>query len=128
MYNSTHRKFIVTKPSGMEFVFQESEGRIHYLDTTCPQYKQKYQGHAFAVNTVRDNKRNVTNNDYLRALRARELQVMVGRPSDIDLIKILRTSSLPNCPVTRRDVIFANKLFGPDVGALKGKKHGEVPQ
>ena len=46
---------------------------------------------------------------------------MVGRPSDKDLIKILRTSSLPNCPVTPRDVIFANKLFGPDVDALKGK-------
>ena len=46
---------------------------------------------------------------------------MVGRPSDKDLIKILKTNSLPNCPVTPRDVIFANKLFGPDVGALKGK-------
>ena len=46
---------------------------------------------------------------------------MVRRPSDKDLIKILKTSSLPNCPVTPRDVIIANKLFGPDVGALKGK-------
>ena len=46
---------------------------------------------------------------------------MVGRPSDKDLIKILKTNSLLNCPVTPRDVIFANKLFGPDVGALKGK-------
>ena len=46
---------------------------------------------------------------------------MIGRPSDKDLIKILKTSSLPNCPVTPRDVIIANKVFGPDVGALKGK-------
>ena len=46
---------------------------------------------------------------------------MVGRLSDKDLIKILKTNSLLNCPVTPRDVIFANKLFGPDVGALKGK-------
>ena len=121
MYNSTHRKFVVTKPSGKEFTFRESEGGLHYLDTTGPQHKQKHQEHVFTVNTVRDNKRNMTNNDYLRALRARELQIMVGRPSDKDLIKILKTSSLPNCPVTPRDVIFANKLFGPDVGALKGK-------
>ena len=46
---------------------------------------------------------------------------MVGRPSDKDLIKILKASSLPNCPVTPRDVIIANKLFGPDIGTLKGK-------
>ena len=87
-YDSTHRKFIVTKPSGKVFAFQESEGGLHYLDTTCPQYKQRQnqqQGHVFAVNTVRDNKKNLKNNDYLRALRAQELQVMIGRPSDKDL-------------------------------------------
>ena len=65
MYNSTHHKFVVTKPSGKEFTFRESEGRLHYLDTTGPQHKQKYQEHVFTVNTVRDNKRNMTNNDYL---------------------------------------------------------------
>ena len=53
--------------------------------------------------------------------RARELQVTVGHPSDKDFIRILKKSSLPNCPVTPRDVVIANKLFGPDVGALKGK-------
>ena len=121
-YDSAHRKFVITKPSGKEFVFQESDGGLHYLDTTCPQDKQQQQqGHVFAVNTVRDNKKNFTNNDYLQAVRAWELQVMVGRPSDKDLIKILKTSSLPNCPVTPHDVIIANKLFGPDIGALKGK-------
>ena len=72
------------------------------------------------VNTVKDNRRNSTNNDYLRAIRARELQVTIGRPSDKDFIKILKASCLPNCPVTPRDVIIANKLFGPDVRALKG--------
>ena len=46
---------------------------------------------------------------------------MVGRPSDTDFIKILKTSSLPNCPVSPQDVLIANELFGPDVGSLKGK-------
>ena len=67
------------------------------------------------------------NNDYLRAVRARELQVMVGRPSDKDLIKILKTSSLPNCPVSPRDNLIANNLFGPDVGSLKGKTTCRAP-
>ena len=119
-YDSSHRAFIVTKPSGKEFVFQESQGGLHYLDTK-QQQNHPNQGHVFSVNTVRDNKKNFTNNDYLWAVRARELQVMVGRLSDKDFVKILKTNSLPNCPVTPRDVMIANELFGPDVGALKGK-------
>ena len=51
---------------------------------------------------------------------------MVGHPLDKDLIKILKASSLPNCRVTPQDVHIANKLCGPDIGALKGKttRHG----
>ena len=123
-YDSTHQQFIVTKPCGKRFIFKESEGGLHYLDTTHPKQEQDHereQQHVFMVNTVKDNIKNFTNNDYLWAIRARELQVTVGRPSDKDFIKILKTSSLPNCPVTPRDVMVANKLFGPDVGALKGK-------
>ena len=97
-YDSSHRKFVVTKPSGKEFMFQESEGGLHYLDTTHQQGQQQ-QGHVFSVNTVKDNKKNFTNNDYLQAVRAQELQVMVGHPSDKDLIRILKTSSLSNCPM-----------------------------
>ena len=73
------------------------------------------------MNTVEDNKKNFTNNDYLQAIRAWELQVTVRCPSDKDLIKILKASSLPSCPVTPQDVIIANKLFGPNIGTLKGK-------
>ena len=105
-------------------MFKESEGGLHYLDTTHPEQEEGHkheQQHVFMVNMVKDNMKNFTNNDYLRAVRARELQVTVGRPSDKDFIRILKTNSLPNCPVTPRDVMVANKLFGPDVGALNGK-------
>ena len=101
----------------MEFAFQESEGGLHYLDTTCSHGVQ-CQGHVFTVNTVREN---FTKNDYLHAVRAWELQVTVGHPSEKDFIKILKANSLPNCPVTPRDVVVANELFGPDIGALKCK-------
>ena len=80
-YDSSDCKFIMTKPSRMEFTFQESEGGLHYLDTTCSHGVQ-CQGYVFTVNTVKDNKKNFTNNDYLHAVRARELQVTVGHPSD----------------------------------------------
>ena len=123
-YDSVDQQIIVTKPCGKEFVIKESNGGLHYLDTTCPEQGQGHgheQQHVFMVNTVKDNRKNFTNNDYLGAVRARELQVTVGRPSDKDFIRILKECSLPNCPVTPWDVVIANKLFGPDVGALKGK-------
>ena len=123
-YDSAYQQFIVTKPCGKEFVFKELEGGLYYLDTTCSEQGQGHkhgQQHVFTVNTVRDNIRNFTNNDYLWAVGARQLQVTVGCPSDKDFIRILKVSSLPNCPVTPWDVAIANKLFGPDVGALKGK-------
>ena len=119
-YDSSLRKFVITKPSGKVFVFQESDGGLHYLDTTHQQDQQR-QGHVFSINTVKDNKKNFTNSDYLWTVRAWELQVMVGHPSDKDLIRILKTSSLPNCPVTPQDVLIVNELFGPDIVSLKGK-------
>ena len=126
-YDSSLLKFVVTKPSGKELVFQESDGGLHYLDTTHQQNQQQ-QGYMFSVNTVKDNKKNFTNNDYLRAVRARDLQVMVGCPSDKDFIRILKTSSLPNCPGTPRDVIIANELLRPNVRSLKGKPPEELPR
>ena len=115
-YDSLLQKFVVTKLSRKEFVFQESDSGLHYLDTTYPHFEQQH-GHVFHVNTVNDNKKNFMNNDYLRAVRARELQAMVGHPSDKDFIKILKTSSLPNCPVTPQDVLIANELLGPNIGS-----------
>ena len=79
-YDSSHRKFVVTRPSRKEFVFQESEGGLHYLDTTHQQGQQRQC--LLSQNTVKDNKKNFMNNDYLRDVRAWELQVMVGHPSD----------------------------------------------
>ena len=36
-------------------------------------------------------------------------------------LKIIENNLLPNCPITQRDIIAAENIFGPDVGALKGK-------
>ena len=32
----------------------------------------------------------------------------------------MENNLIPNCPVTRRDIITTEHIFGPDVGALKG--------
>jgi hypothetical protein len=34
---------------------------------------------------------------------------------------------IPNCPVTRDDIIAAEHIFGPDLGILKGKTVRQKP-
>jgi hypothetical protein len=35
---------------------------------------------------------------------------------------------LPNCPITREDILAAEHIFGPDVGSLKGKTVHRAPK
>jgi hypothetical protein len=113
-FDSEHGgSFIVTKPDGKVFEFKQSAGGLYFLDTD--------ETGQVMVNTVADLKSNYTNEDYLKALRARELQIMIGRPNTKHFIQIVTSNQLPNCPVTRADIIAAEHIFGPDVGSLKGK-------
>lgn len=103
----------MTKPDSVVFKFVESDSGLYYLDSAEPA--------TVLVNTVADNKSSYTNDDYLRAVRARETQIKIGRPSTKDYIRIVTSNLLPNCPVTKADILAAEHLFGPDVGSLKGK-------
>eukprot|EP00978_Attheya_sp_CCMP212_P009273 scaffold21935_cov53-Attheya_sp.AAC.1 len=73
------------------------------------------------VNTVKDNSSNYTSRDYSRALLARKIQHIIGRPSTRTFMHIVEKNLLPNCPITRRDIVAAEAILGPDVGSLKGK-------
>ena len=120
-YDSNEKEgFVVTKPNGEQFKFIQSPSGLHYLDTTNPD-PSNHVHTTLVVNTVADNKKNYTNNDYLRALRARELQIKVGRPSTGTFVDLLKRNIIANCPITPADVEAAKHIFGPDIGSLKGK-------
>ena len=69
-YNSNKDDgFVVTKPTGEKFKFIQSVSRLHYLDTSI-QDTNKIGDTTLVVNTVKENRMNYTNNDYLHALRA----------------------------------------------------------
>jgi hypothetical protein len=79
------------------------------------------------VNTVSENQSQYTNRDYNRAVLARNIQKMIGRPSTRAFIKIVDGNLLPNCPITRQDIVAAEKIVGKDVGSLKGKTVRSAP-
>eukprot|EP00957_Ditylum_brightwellii_P104804 7988651-Ditylum_brightwellii.AAC.1 len=66
------------------------------------------------VNTVAQNKNKYSPHDYSHAQNARQLQGILGNPSVKTLLDIVHCNLLPDCPITRDDVIAAEKIFGPD--------------
>ena len=113
-YDNERNYFVLMKPNGNEFVFEQSDGGLYYFDTV-------HSHGAMFINTVANNKSKFSNRDYLRALEARKLLCRIGRPSQQTFLKILDGNLIPNCPVTRRDALNAQLIFGPDLGSLKGK-------
>ena len=111
--NDGGSSFMVTKPDRMVFEFKASTGGLYFLDTESAL--------TVLVNTVAQNKAKCTNNDYLKALSARQLQIKIDRPSTKQFICIVTINQLPNCPITKVDILAAKHIFGPDVGSLKGK-------
>ena len=103
--------FKVVTPGGAVPVFKQSTRALYYLDTA------KVQDGTSMVNTVADNQSSrYTNRDYSRALFARKLQGIIGRPSDLTFKDIVNRNLLPNCPISSRDINAAS-----GIGSLKGK-------
>ena len=126
-YNSNGDEgFIVTKPTRERFRFIESASGLHYLDTSGHD-GNKIENTTLVVNTVKENRSNYTNNDYLQVLRARELQITMGRPSTTTFLELLKKNGIANCPVTPADVEAAEYILGPDIGSLKGKTTRRSP-
>jgi hypothetical protein len=90
---------------------------LYYYDTAKEQNKMGVS----LVNTVANNKTKYSNDDYRRALTARKIQVLIGRPSTREYIRIVKNGLLRNCPINQEDILAAEDIFGPEIGCLKGK-------
>jgi hypothetical protein len=69
------------------------------------------------LNTVEENESFYTHRQFERAKSARDLYHALGTPSVPDFKAML----WQNNPVTIEDIMLAETIFGPDIGALKGK-------
>jgi hypothetical protein len=79
------------------------------------------------INTIEENKQLYTDRQITRAKKARDLYHAIGTPNAEDFKKIIRMNAIRNCPVTIDDILIAEKVFGPDIGTLKGKSTRQKP-
>ncbi len=116
VYDSEHGNcFRVTKPDGSIRTFRQSNRGLYYMSI------DDNADNVALINTVEDNRSRYNNRDYSRAVFARKLQAIIGRPSVRHYKQIVDRNLLPNCPVGQCDIDAAEDIFGPDVGSLKGK-------
>jgi hypothetical protein len=79
------------------------------------------------VTTVKENMTGFTKREVDGAKLARKVYRALGCPSLESFKHALRTNLIKNCPVTTQDAINAEHIFGPDVGAIKGKTTRKPP-
>ena len=78
-------------------------------------------GHHALVVTVSDKEKEYTAREVTAARQARDLIRVLGYPSPRAVISMIVAGTMINCPVTAKDIMRAYSIYGPDVGALRGR-------
>ena len=73
------------------------------------------------MSSVKENMMGYTPRQLKDAKAARKLYRAIGSPSLENMKMILKQNLIEDCSVTTKDVETAERVFGPDVGTLKGK-------
>jgi hypothetical protein len=113
----------VHKADGTKHVFKPSKKGLFYSSVN---------NNVALVTTVENNNNKYTVREHSYTKKARDSQNIIGRPSTQDLINYVDKNLIPNCPVTRQDILRAEDKFRPNIGSVKGKttyttqKHVEV--
>jgi len=105
---------VVHKDDGSKWIFRPSKKELYYSDATS-------DIGAIMVNTVDSNKSKYSVRQYSSAKKARSLQDIIGRPSTEDFIKYIEGNMIPNCNITRQDILRTEDMFGTNLGSVKGK-------
>ena len=112
---------IVVKPDGSDMVFTPTAKGLYALNNHLAGWAH--------VNTVAERKSEYTKREYRDAVLAWKIQNILMFPGVQAYTKIADSKLIANCPIGRADIAAAERIFGPNLGALKGKmvKRGSVP-
>ena len=62
-----------------------------------------------------------------QAKRARDLYHALGAPTVVNFKHMINSNAIRNCPVTVKDIEIAERVYGPDIGTLKGRTVRKKP-
>lgn len=80
------------------------------------------------IDTVRHREEGIPKRTLEKLKGAIKLVETLGYPSDRDLIRLIEAGKILNCPFTSRELIQARQVYGPSIGALKGKTKRDAPR
>jgi len=79
------------------------------------------------LSSLEDNKKFYSAQQFEREKKACTLYHALGYPSIPDIKAIIRMNMITNNPITIKDVNLAERIFGPDIGTIKGKTTRRKP-
>ncbi|MFN9983692.1 MAG: hypothetical protein ACK53Y_27455, partial [bacterium] len=99
-----------------------TEHNCGYFNISVMRHQQQRNMHStMMVATVDELHRNYTAREMKQMDEARRLYVIMGRPSKADFLKMIKRGTLLENPVRMEDFYNAEKVFGKDLGVVKGK-------
>ena len=122
MDTSNEAAFFVHRNDGTTLKFKEFTSGLYFYNALDNSNVSNASDSAYCmVQTVSSNKLMFHRREVEGADKARELYRKLGRPSQRRFEHFLSHNSIQNCPVTLADAKRAVKIYGPDLGFLKGK-------
>jgi len=118
--SSMNTGFVVHKADGNKNVFLPSKKGLYFSDVKTTQH--------MSFNTVDSIKNKYTVKEYANAHKAHSIQDIIGRPATKDFIEYVEKGLIPNCPITKQDILRAKDIQGPNLGSLKGKTMRKTPE
>jgi hypothetical protein len=121
-YDSAHQDaLIVTKPDGSTLVFAPTAKGLYALTEPSTGWAH--------ITTVANRKQEYTKREYHDAVLARKIQNILMFPGVRAFTQIADSQLLATCPIGRTDIAAAERMFGPNLGAVKGKtvKRSSIP-
>ena len=123
-YDHKTGTFIILFDDDSTTPFIRSSRGLHYHAVRWNEHST--HTHVF-VNTVADNMRLFTTRQVHNAEKARQLYIMLGRPSPRVFKYMLQHNVIQNTTVTYDYAHRAELIFGTDLGSLKGKSVRTTP-
>ena len=121
-YDSDDRAFFVFREKyGLpNMIFRMHKSGLHYYDPSSKDF-------SFVV-TVEDNKLPFSKRQVEAAEKARGFYAGLAFPSMTDYKWILQSNQIEECPISLEDAKVAEKIWGPNIAALKGKTTRSKPE